>query len=574
MERKCRLPGSGASGLLGCLMTAAILAGGCGVEGDREQDVEQVTDNLYRLGPLWTGGVVNVCYFNSIGNSPLFEEARVILANTWQRAARVSFVGWNECPPFGGGNPPLTQVTLIPDTNGSSNLGMPGPGGLNRLFLISNDPAPRRHFAYEVIHEFGHALGWAHEQERPDNWDSGGNALYCNSLDQGRKSRPGGVYDTPYFDRASIMDYCSPDNWPNMLSNGDIAGIRKAYGSHPLFTPGDFNGDGKTDFIITTSAGSSWYYSTGVNWFGFATWNVALTRTDLKLDTVSFTPGDFNGDGTTDVVISNSSGSYWYYFNTTPGSFTEGYRRTDLPRDRNEYTPGDFNGDGKTDLIITNPSGSYWYYSTGTGTWSGSFTRDDLPIGSVKFTPGDFNGDGKTDVIIASKTGSSWYYSTGIGWNGNLYNRTDLPLSSVAYVTGDFDGDGNTDVIISNSSGSYWYYGLAAGGFTEGYTRTDLPVAKVSYAPADYDGDGLTDVIITTATGSYWYYSTGRGTWNASAYNRTDLPIGMAQYTPGDFSGDGKEDVIVTKPGESAWYLSRGTGSWNTSSYFRLDLGL
>ena len=31
-----------------------------------------------------------------------------------------------------------------------------------------------------------------------------------------------------------------------------------------------------------------------------------------------------------ETIILNTSGSYWYFFNSTPGSFFEGDRRTDL----------------------------------------------------------------------------------------------------------------------------------------------------------------------------------------------------------------------------------------------------
>jgi hypothetical protein len=44
----------------------------------------------------------------------------------------------------------------------------------------------------------------------------------------------------------------------------------------------------------------------------------------------------------------------------------------------NKYTPGDFSGDQKSDLIITNASGSYWYFSNGDGTFTQSYTRPDL----------------------------------------------------------------------------------------------------------------------------------------------------------------------------------------------------
>jgi hypothetical protein len=90
--------------------------------------------------------------------------------------------------------------------------------------------------------------------------------------------------------------------------------------------------------------------------------------------------------------------------------------------------PADFSGDGLTDLIITNPSGSYWYFSNGDGTWNEACTRTDLPRGIAIYKPGDFNGDGRSDQVITTPSGSYWYFSNGDGSWTVPYTRTDLPL--------------------------------------------------------------------------------------------------------------------------------------------------
>ena len=338
--------------------------------------------------------------------------------------------------------------------------------------------------------------------------------------------------------------------------------------SRQQYTVGDYNGDGKKDVIITNASGSYWYYSTGTG-----TWNPAYTRTDLPLGSVKYTPGDFNGDGKTDVIITTTSGSYWYYSTGTGTWNTSAYTRTDLLLDQVDYVVADFNADGREDTIIQNSSGSYWYYSTSTlGSFNNAYTRTDLPAGKARYVPGDFNGDGKKDVIISTTSGSYWYYSTGTGtWNSAAYNRTDLPLQVAEYTPGDFNGDGKTDVIISTATGSYWYYSTGTGTWNSAaYNRTDLPLGSVVYKAADFNGDGKSDVIISNSSGSYWYYSTGTGTWNA-AYTRTDLPWHANAYAPGDFNGDGKSDVIISNVSGSYWYYSTGTGTWN-AAYTRTDL--
>jgi hypothetical protein len=201
---------------------------------------------------------VPVCYDTLLGNNQtLLEQARTILANSWEQAADVVFPGWGPCNYDAMVYPGVVAITFAGGTNGSTSpLGMTFTAALNKeidqnkcgvlasrrvcykpgvtgVQLISNDPDPvKQKFRYEVIHEFGHALAFAHEQERPDNWTAAGAPINCGQTDMGRKARTGGTYESPY-DAASIMNYCATDplvgGLPTRLSANDIAGVRKVY---------------------------------------------------------------------------------------------------------------------------------------------------------------------------------------------------------------------------------------------------------------------------------------------------------------------------------------------------------
>jgi len=232
-------------------------ASGCTQQVDQPVDtVGSANQELYLLGKTWPGGSVSVCFDSQDGNnSALLSQARKLLADSWSSAANISFTGWGSCNYLATTTArSFVAVHFAAGTNGVTSVrgrvaakpvatALCGPfvstcftPGVTHVTLISDDPDRfQQQFRYEVIHEFGHALAFAHEQERPDNWTVANTPIFCNQTQGTIKALPGGTTETTFFDVASIMDYCTTEPlvggpFRTSLSAGDIQGVRKVYG--------------------------------------------------------------------------------------------------------------------------------------------------------------------------------------------------------------------------------------------------------------------------------------------------------------------------------------------------------
>lgn len=296
---------------------------------------------------------------------------------------------------------------------------------------------------------------------------------------------------------------------------------------------GDFNGDGRTDFISTYVSGATAncdiqiHYSNGDGTFSAGPTNTFALSVFMDSDVSAFdyyaSPRmylcDVNNDFNCDLVFLDVKNYLHVYLGDGLGIFTKTcslllpnlYQL--LGRIPQIVFPN-LNGDNYPDLAVTSSNQTKWYVYKGEG--DGTFTQlsnQYLPTvnSSTVSLWLDINGDGLSDKV--------WYdYSVGSGdvRLGRGYVE-DACLDGYSYFNlvylyatlyGDYNGDGKNDAARWNETTSTWdlFMGYGSGGVSVStntlgnFAGGNLALMRVG----DFDGDGKTDIAGWNGTENAW----------------------------------------------------------------------
>jgi hypothetical protein len=215
--------------------------------------------------------------------------------------------------------------------------------------------------------------------------------------------------------------------------------------------------------------------------------------------------------------------------------------------------PGDYDGDGRTDLAIYRPSSGIWFIihsSNGAAraTRWGLPTLGDMPVQA------DFDGDRRTDIAVYRQVTGEWFIIRSSDGRAQV-QAWGQPALGDTPVPGDYDGDGRANIAVYRTSTGQWL-GLRPSGAAF-VLSWGVPQLLDQPVPGDYDGDGATDFAVYRHATGQWFVQPASG---ASAYYSAwgqpslfDMPI------PADYDGDRRTDFAVLRRFTGEWFLARSS---------------
>jgi hypothetical protein len=267
---------------------------------------------------------------------------------------------------------------------------------------------------------------------------------------------------------------------------------------------GDFNGDGKPDLVVTSYGDPNpMFYTPGdINILQGNGDGTFVVEAPVASQTYQYVDvGDFNGDGITDIVeaqvdVTTNVGNTTavVYLGVGDGTFSSawsyGYSASFYVN--KSFTPGDFNNDGKTDLAIP------VYFATElSGGMSASATVNNVPIVGGIGThnvfaqySGDTNNPSSSSGILPlqgpqASTTVNLQVSPQTATRGEAvqFTATISPSTDQGYMP-----TGTVTFSMSNSSGITQLGSVAVSQGKATFTTTSVPVGSQSITAA-YSGD-------------------------------------------------------------------------------------